>query len=57
MYGEVTTTSLCPPVVATGTACILPMTGADTVTSLAVTVGAGLATWAIVYLYLAKVKA
>ena len=57
MYGEVTTTSVVPPVVATGTAVVLPATGADTLTSLAATLAAGLAAWGIVYLYVAKFKA
>lgn len=56
MYGEVPTSSLVPPVVATGTAAMLPMTGADTVMSLAIAAGAGLVTWGVVYLYTVKFK-
>jgi hypothetical protein len=57
MYGEVPAANIVPPVVATGAAIALPTTGADGVTTLAVSVGAGLVTWGLVYLYTAKVKA
>lgn len=51
MYGEVQGSSIVPPAVATGTVAVLPATGADVITSLAVAVGAGLVTWGAVYLY------
>ncbi len=54
MYGEVPVASIVPPVVATGTAIVLPMTGVDTLTNFATAIGAGLVTWAAVYLYMAK---
>ena len=56
MYGEVSASSLVPPVIATGTAAVLPMTGTDVLTSLATAVGAGLVTWGVVYLYTVKFK-
>lgn len=56
MYGEVPIASAVPPVIATGTAIVLPATGMNTAVSIAGTIGAGLATWAIVYLYMLKIK-
>lgn len=55
MYTESTLTSgIVPPIVTTGTIALLPATGADTITSLAVGVLAGLTAWAIIYLYTTK---
>lgn len=51
MYGEVNGSSIVPPVVATGSVAVLPATGADVLTTLAIAVGAGLITWAALYYY------
>lgn len=55
MYTESTLTSgVVPPLVTTGTIAVLPATGADTITTLALGVFAGLSAWAIIYLYTIK---
>lgn len=48
MYGETLGTTA-PAVVTLGTAAVLPATGSDFVTSLAVAFSAGLLTWGLVY--------
>lgn len=55
MYTESTLTSgVVPPLVTTGTIAVLPATGTDTITTLAIGVFAGLSAWAIIYLYTTK---
>lgn len=55
MYGEVPG-KLAPVAVGGVAAVALPTTGTDTVTSLAISVGAGLVTWGVVYLCTVKFK-
>lgn len=43
--------SVIPPVVATGTVAVLPATGVDFITTLAIAVAAGLVAWGSVYFY------
>lgn len=47
MYGKILGAT--PPVVALGTAAVLPATGTDFLTSMAITLGAGLVTWGTLY--------
>ena len=56
MYGEVPGGKIAPVVVGGGAVAALPTTGADTLTTLALGVGAGLVTWGVVYLYTVKIK-
>lgn len=49
MYENNSTTAIVPAVLGTGTAAVLPATGADVITSLAIAVAAGLVTWGVIY--------
>lgn len=49
MYGESQSPVIVPVVAGASTATLLPQTGADSVTTIAATVAAGLITWAAVY--------
>jgi LPXTG-motif cell wall-anchored protein len=47
MYKPVT--SLCAPVATVASACVLPQTGATPMTTVAIAIALGMATWAVVY--------
>ena len=51
MYGEGNSVStIAPPLTTMGTVTLLPATGADPVTSIAISIAAGLVVWGAAYL-------
>lgn len=51
MYGEIPGTSVAPVAVTTGGVAVLPQTGVDFLSSVALAVTAGVVVWGVMYYY------